>query len=63
MKPFVPFFLSGFALLFASSMLGAEAKTWAVAVETSHIDFGVKVTVDSFTGHLAKFEAQVTSAE
>ena len=40
-----------------------EAKTWAVAVETSHIDFGVKVTVDSFTGHLAKFEAQVTSAE
>jgi len=30
-----------------------------IAAESSRVDFAVKVTVDSFTGHLAKFEAQI----
>jgi polyisoprenoid-binding protein YceI len=48
----IAYFLVGIALCLSA----AGSQAWVVFPEASHVDFAVHVTVDSFVGHLVKFE-------
>ncbi len=53
--------LLGVGLGLALRLTAAEPSNWIVAPEASHVDFAVHATVDSFVGHLIKFDPKFFS--